>query len=379
MLEDLINPQYWHSVPFHYWTAVFFIFGSIWGSFLNVCIHRMPLGLSVVNPPSHCPSCEYQIPWHQNIPLVSWLQLGGKCANCGSGISARYFLVELLTGIAFLCAWIAFGPASPLLAMANCVVLAGFICATLIDFEHFIIPDEITLGGVGVGFIASALIPSLHQASGAVPALGQSLLGIVVGGGVVYAILRMGKWMFGKKRVNLEPDSKLTFTDVSLFLPGEEIPYDELFYRKSDFIGFRAKRLELADRCYVDAPVRLTQNALIIGEETLDPEPVRFMEVVTDEIILPREAMGLGDVKFMAAIGAFMGWQATLFTLMFSSVIGSFVGVGLIAIGKRSWSARIPYGPYIALAAIIWMFLDPGTQAFWRGILGGYAGALDGG
>ncbi len=88
--------------------------------------------------------------------------------------------------------------------------------------------------------------------------------------------------------------------------------------------------------------------------------------------------MGLGDVKFMAAIGAFMGWQATLFTLMFSSLIGSFVGVGLIAIGKRSWSARIPYGPYIALAAVIWMFLDPGTQAFWRDMLGGYAVAFGG-
>ena len=206
--------------------------------------------------------------------------------------------------------------------------------------------------------------------------MGQSLLGIAVGGGVVYAILRMGKLMFGKKRVELAPDSKLTFTDINLLLPDEEIPYDELFYRKSDFIGFRAKRLELADRCYADVPVRLTQDALIIGEETLDPEPIKFMEVVTDEIILPREAMGLGDVKFMAAIGAFMGWQATLFTLMFSSVIGSFVGVGLIAIGKRSWSGRIPYGPYIALAAVMWMFIDPETQAMWRDILGGYAVAF---
>ena len=378
MLEDLIDPQYWQSVPFHYWSAVFFIFGSMWGSFLNVCIYRMPLGMSVVHPGSHCPACEYKIPWQLNIPLVTWLQLGGKCANCGARFSARYFLVELLTGFAFLSAWLAFGHLSPFLAMANCVVLAGFICATLIDFEHFIIPDEITLGGVAAGFIMSALIPSLHNATGAIEAMGRSLLGIAVGGGVVYAILRMGKLMFGKKRVNLGPDSKLTFTDVSLFLPEEEVPYDELFYRKSDFIGFHAKRLELADRCYFDAPVRLTQNALVIGDETLDPEPIKFMEVVTDEIILPREAMGLGDVKFMAAIGAFMGWQATLFTLMFSSLIGSFVGVGLIAIGKRSWSARIPYGPYIALAAVIWMFLDPELQAFWRDMLGGYAGAFGG-
>ncbi len=378
MLNDLIQPEYWQAVPFHYWSAVFFIFGSIWGSFLNVCIHRMPLGQSVVTPPSHCPSCDYQIPWQHNIPLVSWLQLRGRCADCGAPFSARYFLVELLTAIAFLSCWLTFGGASPFLAMAYCLVLAGFIAATLIDFEHFIIPDEFTLGGIAAGFIVSALVPALHETTGAIDAMGQSLLGIGIGGGVVYGILRMGKLMFGKKRVELQPGSKLTFTDTSLFLPNEEVPYDELFYRKSDFIGFRAIRLELADRCYQDVPVRLTQDALVIGSETFDPEPVRFMEAVADEILLPREAMGLGDVKFMAAIGAFLGWQATLFTLMFSSLIGSFVGVGLIAVGKRSWSARIPYGPYIALAAVIWMFLDPELQGTWKEMLGGFSAAFGG-
>ena len=373
MLEDLISPAYWKSVPFHYWSVVFFVFGSMVGSFLNVCIHRMPLEMSIVTPGSHCPACKYSIPWHHNIPLVTWLQLGGKCANCGASISARYVMVELLTGIAFLSCWLSFGHLSPFVALAYCGVLAAFIAATLIDFEHFIIPDEITLGGVAVGFVASALIPTLHEVPGAVAAMGQSLLGIGVGGGLVYAILRMGKLMFGKKRVELKSNSKLTFTETSLFLPEEEVPYEDLFYRKSDFIGFRAKRLELADRCYFDVPVRLTQEALVIGDETFDPEPVRFMEVEADEIVLPREAMGLGDVKFMAAIGAFLGWQATLFTLMFSSLIGSFVGVSLIAIGKRSWSARIPYGPYIALAAVIWMFLDPGLKSMWKEMLGSYA------
>ena len=94
----------WAAVPFHFWSLVFFVFGSIVGSFLNVCIHRMPLGQSIVSPPSHCPHCKYSIPWYLNIPLVTWLYLRGKCRNCGAPISIRYFLVELLTAVTFLAA-----------------------------------------------------------------------------------------------------------------------------------------------------------------------------------------------------------------------------------------------------------------------------------
>ena len=85
-------------VPFHFWSLVFFVLGCIVGSFLNVCIHRMPLGMSIVTPPSHCPHCKYSIPWYLNIPLVTWLALRGRCKNCGAPISPRYFIVELLTG-----------------------------------------------------------------------------------------------------------------------------------------------------------------------------------------------------------------------------------------------------------------------------------------
>ena len=90
------------AVPFHFWSVVFFVFGTAIGSFLNVCIHRMPLGQSIVTPPSHCPHCNYSIPAYLNIPLATWLWLRGKCANCGAPISIRYFMVELLTGLIFL-------------------------------------------------------------------------------------------------------------------------------------------------------------------------------------------------------------------------------------------------------------------------------------
>ena len=159
-IDAIFDAHNWSLVPFHFWSLCFFVLGSMVGSFLNVCIYRMPLELSVVSPPSHCPHCKYSIPFYLNVPLVTWLWLGGKCKNCRAPISPRYFIVELLTGIAFLACWLAFGnhghPLPTLaLALVYSIFLAGLLCATFIDFEHFIIPDEITFGGMIVGLIAS--------------------------------------------------------------------------------------------------------------------------------------------------------------------------------------------------------------------------------
>src|SRR5262245_54654718 len=161
----------WQPIPFQFWSFVLFVFGSIVGSFLNVCIYRMPRGESVVSPGSHCPHCNYSIPGYLNVPLITWLILRGQCKNCGAPISVRYFLVELLTGVLFLSCWLAFGQPAPALALVYCLLLAGFIAATFIDFEHFIIPDEITLGGIGAGFLCSFLVPSLHGAQTAAQSL----------------------------------------------------------------------------------------------------------------------------------------------------------------------------------------------------------------
>src|SRR5215472_13503777 len=163
MLHTIFDAHTWASVPFQFWSVVLFVFGCIVGSFLNVCIHRMPLGQSVVSPPSHCPHCRYSIPWYLNIPLITWLYLRGKCANCGAPISIRYFLVELLTGLEFLACWLHFGHQSAALALVYGFFLAGLIVATFIDFEHFIIPDELTIGGIVVGFICSFFVPALHR------------------------------------------------------------------------------------------------------------------------------------------------------------------------------------------------------------------------
>lgn len=365
IIQNTFNPHYWDAVPFHFWSVVFFVFGSIVGSFLNVCIYRMPLNLSVVYPPSHCPHCKYAIPFYLNVPLLTWLSLGGRCKNCRAPISPRYFIVELLTGLTFLACWLTLGPASPWIALVCCLFLAGLITATFIDVEHFIIPDEITLGGAVVGFIISLLLPSLHDVSTVREGLARSALGIAVGGGVVYAVLRFGKLLFGKQKVKLPTASRIVFSETALCLPEEQIPYEEFFYRKTDAIIFQATQLELVDRSYPRANVRLSPNELRIDDEIMLPENVRHMEATCSEITVPREAMGLGDVKFMAGIGAFIGWQGALFSLMASSFIGSAVGIILIVSRKREWSSKIPYGPYIALGAALWVFGGKQWVATW--------------
>jgi leader peptidase (prepilin peptidase)/N-methyltransferase len=183
---------------------------------------------------------------------------------------------------------------------------------------------------------------------------------------VIYAIVRVSKLLYGRQRFDLPPETRIFFTETALRLPDREIPYEEIFYRKSDTIVLQAKTVELIDRGYARVPVRLSPHRLEIGEDEFKPDAVPHLEVVTEEIVVPREAMGLGDVKFMAAIGAFLGWQAVLFSLMLSAMIGAVVGLTLVAL-KRSElsSSRLPYGPYIALAAVVWIFQGPQLVTWW--------------
>ncbi|MGA2751247.1 MAG: prepilin peptidase [Verrucomicrobiota bacterium] len=359
----MFDPKIWRAIPFSFWTLCFFVFGTVVGSFLNVCIYRLPRGESIVHPPSHCPHCGYSIPWHLNVPLVTWLWLRGACANCGRAISIRYFLVELLTGVVFAACWFQFGHLSIFVPMVHCVLISGLIAATFIDFEHYIIPDEITLGGMVAGLFLAFLVPASHlsfprgaplRSSGL--AMRDSVVGMIVGAGVVYAILRLGKLLFGRYKLRLAPGSRVLFTETFLKVPDQELPYEELFYRAGDTIRLQAEYVELIDRCYRKVQVCLQPKQLRIGEDTFDPEKVPHLEAVADHVMLPREAMGLGDVKFMAAIGAFLGAPAVLFSLALSSLIGSVVGGTLIALRQRAWSSRLPYGPYIAVAAVIWIF-----------------------
>jgi len=179
-------------------TGIFlFIAGAMTGSFLNVCIVRLPLEKSIVFPGSHCVACRTPIQWYDNIPLISWLVLGGRCRACKIRISFRYWLVELLTGITFFLFYRYYG-IQPVL-WPYLVMVSGFIVATFVDFEYRIIPDEVSIGGMIAGLVFSLIIPQLHGTHSPFLGVGWSLLGILVGGGSIYLMGVIGDFVFKKE------------------------------------------------------------------------------------------------------------------------------------------------------------------------------------
>ena len=174
-----------------------FIIGAMTGSFLNVCIVRLPLEKSIVFPGSHCVACRTPIQWYDNIPLISWLVLGGRCRACKEKISFRYWLVELLTGVIFFLFYRHYG-LQPVL-WPYLVMVSGFIVATFVDFEHRIIPDEVSIGGMIAGVVFSLFVPQLHGAHSPFLGVGYSLLGLLVGGGSIYLMGVIGDFVFKKE------------------------------------------------------------------------------------------------------------------------------------------------------------------------------------
>jgi len=238
---------------------IIFLFGSCLGSFLNVCIYRLPLNLSIVFPNSFCPACQSPIRPYDNIPLFSFFFLKGKCRNCGVKISWRYPLVEALMGAITLALFLRLGLSPlffPLLAFS-----AALLVITFIDLDHRIIPDVISLPGIVVGVILALAGISISIKS--------SLMGLLLGGGSLFAV------------------------------------------------------------AYIY------------------------------EAITKREGMGGGDVKLLAMIGAWLGWQAVLFTLFFASLLGTIIGGTVMLIQKEGRYYAIPFGPFLALAALAYIFFGP--------------------
>jgi len=180
-----------------FWLVFFFVLGTIIGSFLNVCIVRLPHEKSVVFPASHCVHCKKPIAWYDNIPLISYLVLGGKCRHCKAVISFRYFFVELVTGISFVLFYKYFGLQAVLIPYL--VMMCGFIVATFVDFEHRIIPDEVSIGGMIAGVIFSIFIPQLHVQETFWGGALWSVVGLLVGGGSIYLMGLLGDVIFKKE------------------------------------------------------------------------------------------------------------------------------------------------------------------------------------
>jgi len=177
--------------------ALIFIFGLIVGSFLNVCIYRIPREESLVFPGSRCVSCKKPIKWHDNIPLLSYVLLKGKCRSCGAKISPRYFFVESISALSFLTLFMNFG--FNYIFWIYSLLVFSLIVVTFIDLEFQIIPDRISLGGMGAGVILSVIFPGLQAAFNWKIALLNSILGIVAGGGLIYLTGVLGQLAFKKE------------------------------------------------------------------------------------------------------------------------------------------------------------------------------------
>jgi leader peptidase (prepilin peptidase) / N-methyltransferase len=357
---------------YHYFFATFaFVLGAVVGSFLNVCIYRMPLDLSVNEPRrSFCPACKKQLKWHQNIPLLSWLFLRGRCANCGSRIAFRYFAVELLTALLFLAVWLQF-PWQ--IALAYWVFVSLLIVGTFVDFEHFIIPDEVTIGGTIAGIAASFLVPELMATEGRWAALATSALSAALGYAILWLVLEAGKKVFGKKKIQLDAPTPFTWTrkgDDADFIVGDEKGlWSDHFSRETDLLVLLCDEAVVDGRNLGKTDLRLHYNRVQIDGEEISLDTLEQISGIVRGLQIPREAMGRGDLKFLAAIGAFLGWRAVLFSVFAGSLLGSLVGLGTLLIGRRVWSAKLPFGPYLAMGGLLWMFFGESLLSWYMGLL----------
>ncbi|MFM8230824.1 MAG: prepilin peptidase [Chthoniobacterales bacterium] len=339
-------------------SVVVAVFGLVCGSFLNAVIHRLPRGIGLSHPRrSFCPQCGRSLPWHENVPLFSWLVLRGKCSGCAARISARYPLAEALTAAIFLLLWWNFPPA---IAAAYMVLAALLIAGTFIDLEHMILPDSLTVGGAVAGVFLAMFVPGLLPGDTWDARLRSSLFGAGVGFAALFAVVELGKLAFGRKRLELQPAEKfqvvLRDNRPFLLIAGEEWELEEFFYRPSDEI-----ELHLED----GAVWRLNAQGLVREGQIVGYAESSGAENTARAIVVPREAMGFGDVKLMLTLGAFLGWPGALFSIGAGSVIGAFFGLAMLALRRLGDGGRIPFGPYLAGGAMLWIFAGPAIVDFY--------------
>lgn len=240
------------------------VFGLLVGSFLNVCIYRLPRGESILWPGSRCPQCANALRWYHNVPVISWVWLRGRCAYCQTPIAARYPLVELAT--ALIWALIVWQTPVGWLLVSRLVLATALIVLFMIDLEHQILPNVITLPGIALGLALSVVTP---------PGPRDAIIGAFVGGGILYAIA------------------------AAYYLLRRE------------------------------------------------------------------EGMGMGDVKMLAMVGAFLGWRAVLLTLVLASFAGAVVGLVVMAVQREGMRYALPFGTFLALGTLIAMLAGESLLAWY--------------
>jgi leader peptidase (prepilin peptidase)/N-methyltransferase len=371
--------------------------GAVIGSFLNVVIYRVPRNLSVNEPRrSFCPSCKKGIPWYNNIPLVSWLMLRGKCADCGARISVRYFLVELLVaGLFYLIfkksggpwpLWPQWGPQ----VLAMWVFFSLLVAGTFIDIEHFILPHSLTICCVPVGMAFAFWAPQLVEQQTHSQGLLISFLSAFLGLGILWSVVELGKICFGRLNVKFDKPESWSISEKHpeqppvLTLDGEDTAWEDLFARSSDRLLLHCPELKMDERRWTNVvaevkaeTVRVKTNAKSKEGELIQLADIKEMSGTTTHVTIPREAMGFGDVLLIAMIGSFCGWKAVLFTIFAGSVIGSIFAVVPRLFGKTEWTAKIPFGPYLAAGAGLWVFYGHAFLQWYLSVLNLRGGAID--
>jgi leader peptidase (prepilin peptidase)/N-methyltransferase len=364
-----------HPIHEFFFGAFAFVLGAAVGSFLNVCIYRWPVDLSINKPRrSFCPNCKQPIPWHQNLPLISWLFLRGRCANCGAKIAFRYFAVELVTALLFLAIWQRF-PWQ--VAIAYWIFVSFLVIGTFIDFEHFIIPDRVTIGGTIAGVVCSLAVPALMGTDSRLAACLRALLAAALGYVILLIVLEGGKIAFGRKRIRFDAPTPFTWTkrvdgadfDAGFIVGTEESLWSDYFAREKDRLLLQCDEVRIDHHTYENVMLDFRYDRVTAEGRVLMLDDVTEILGVARELVIPREAMGRGDLKFLAAIGAFLGWRAVLFSLFAGSLLGSVIGLITLVVGKRVWSAKLPFGPYLAFGAVGWMFFGEIFLRWYTGLL----------
>jgi leader peptidase (prepilin peptidase)/N-methyltransferase len=284
--------------------------------------------------------------------LISWLILGGRCAHCQAKISFRYFAVELVTAVLFFGIWQTF-PWQ--VAIAYWIFVSFLIIGTFIDFEHFIIPDRVTIGGTIVGIACSVIVPALMQTNSRVAAGVRAALAAALGYVILWIVLEAGKIAFGRKRIEFDAPTTFTWTkredDDAHFIVGtEESLWSEYFAREKDRLLLQCDEVRIDDRQYGSVTLAFRYDRVNADGNVLMLDDLTHISGVTRELVIPREAM--------------------LFSLFAGSLLGSVIGLVTLVVGRPVWSAKLPFGPYLAFGALTWMFFGEVVLRWYSTLLG---------
>ncbi len=360
--------------PFDHWLWLIpaFLIGACIGSFLNVVIYRVPLGMSVNEPKrSFCPKCKKPIPMWLNLPMVSWLWLRGKCKECHAPIAFRYFGVELLTAVLFTLVWWLFAWQSVAVILFLWVLMALLVSVTFIDAEHLIIPSSLTWAGTVIGLGACAVWPQLPVLAGDagnwLEGLKLGAIGWFAGFVGLWLVVELGKLAFGKRSMKFEvpvawslqePDND---QDPMVFkIDDEEIPWWDIFCRKSDRLSLVTTAINLDGEPSGGGELIIRELEIQMPDGTVVPlAKLKSLDGLATSTVIPREAMGMGDVHLLGMIGAFFGWPGVLFSLFASSLFAILAAI----IGRIGFGKQLPFGPFLAMGALAWMF---GAWKLWE-------------